>query len=37
MDKTLQFGNPEMPPEDRDFYIEFGASTALAWAIVLLV
>lgn len=27
----------EMPPEDRAFYVELGASTALAAAIVLLV
>ncbi len=26
----------EMPSEDRDFYVEFAASTALALAIVLL-
>jgi hypothetical protein len=29
--------NPQMPQEDREFYIEFGASTALALAIVLLI
>lgn len=27
----------EMPPEDRAFYVELGASTALAAAIVLLI
>jgi hypothetical protein len=33
---TLKLGRSEMPPEDRDFYIEFGSSAILALAIVLL-
>ena len=33
---TLVLGKSEMPPEDRDFYIELGTSTLLALAIVLL-
>ena len=35
--KTLELSGREMSPEDRDFYVEMGASTALALAIVLLV
>jgi hypothetical protein len=34
--ETQDLSISEMPPEDREFYIEFGASTALALAIVLL-
>jgi len=34
--KTLELSRPAMPPEDRAFYAEFGASAALALAIVLL-
>jgi hypothetical protein len=35
--KTQEISRREMPSEDRDFYIEISASTALALAIVLLV
>jgi hypothetical protein len=31
----LDFSHIEMPPEDRDFYIEFGISSALALVIAL--
>lgn len=33
---TQELGKREMPQEDREFYVEMGASTALALAIVLL-
>jgi hypothetical protein len=35
--KTQELNRREMPLEDREFYVEMGASTALALAIVLLV
>jgi hypothetical protein len=35
--KTQELSRPEMSEEDRAFYSEFGVSTVLALAIVLLV
>ena len=35
--ETQDISKREMPPEDRNFYVEMSASTALALAIVLLV
>jgi len=35
--KIQEPSTPKMPEEDRAFYAEFGVSTALALAIVLLV
>ena len=34
--ETLELSRSEMLPEDREFYIEWGVSSALALAIVLL-
>lgn len=34
--ETQLVSGREMPPEDRDFYVEMGVSTALALAIVLI-
>jgi hypothetical protein len=34
---TPESNKHELPPEDRDFYVELGAGAALALAIVLLI